>query len=56
MKPWYQSRTLWVNLIVIIAILVQSQTSFVIEPEAQAALVVVINLILRAITKTGLTT
>ena len=55
MKKWYSSKTLWVNAIAMLAILVQSQTEFVINPEEQAGILVVINLILRAITKESLT-
>jgi uncharacterized membrane protein len=50
-KVWYASKTMWVNLIGAIAILLQTQTGFVIDVEAQAALLAVINLVLRAITK-----
>jgi hypothetical protein len=49
-KLWYRSKTVWVNLIAVVAMIVQSQTGFIIAPEAQAAFIVVINLVLRAIT------
>ena len=55
-KPWYQSKMLWVNLIVIVAIIVQSATGEeLIDAKAQAAILGVINLILRIVTKQGLT-
>lgn len=54
-KAWYLSKTLWVNAIALIAIIAQGATGFIIAPEAQAGLLVVINLILRAITNEGLT-
>ena len=54
-KRWYLSKILWVNVIAIGAIIAQSQFEFVIDPEAQVGILAVINLILRAITKTGLT-
>ena len=54
-KAWYLSKTLWVNLIALIAIVTQGVTGFVIAPEAQVGLLVVVNLILRAITNEGLT-
>lgn len=55
-KSWWSSKTLWVNAIAMLALAVQSfGTGFVIAPEQQAALLVVINLILRVLTKTELT-
>ena len=54
-KVWYLSKTLWVNVIALIAIVAQGVTGFIIAPEAQAGLLVVVNLILRAITNEGLT-
>jgi len=53
-KKWYKSKTLWVNAIAFTAMLVQSYYGFVIAAEEQAAIIVVVNLILRAITKEGL--
>ena len=54
-KIWYQSKTLWVNLIAIVALIAQAQFGFVIAPEGQVGILAVINLILRAITNEGLT-
>jgi hypothetical protein len=54
-KAWYLSKTLWVNAIALIAIIAQGATGFVIALEAQAGLLVIVNLILRAITNEGLT-
>jgi len=53
-KVWWKSKTLWVNVIAMVAMIVQSQYGFFIAVEEQAAIIVVLNLILRAITKTGL--
>ena len=50
-KPLRKSKTFWVNLVALVALLIQSQTGFVITPEEQTAIVVVINMILRAVTK-----
>ncbi len=50
-KPWYLSKTLWVNFVAIVALLVQSQTEYVVSAEVQAAFLVIINFILRLITK-----
>lgn len=54
MKTWYLSKTLWLNVIVITALIAQTYTGFIIDPEAQAGLLAVINLILRAVTKAPL--
>lgn len=51
MKRWYTSKTLWINLIAVIALLVQSYTSFVISPEIQTAALALINFVLRLVTK-----
>ena len=45
------SKTLWVNVLAVVAMLVQGQTGFIIDAEAQIALLGVINLVLRAVTK-----
>ena len=51
MKPWYASKTLWVNLIAITALAIQNLSAdFVISPEIQAGLLALINLILRTVT------
>lgn len=50
-KSIWTSKTLWVNLIAGIAMLVQSKYGFVIDAEAQAAALTFINIILRLITK-----
>jgi hypothetical protein len=53
-KTWWKSKTLWLNVIALVAMLVQSNYGFVIAAEEQAAIIVVANLIMRAVTKTGL--
>ena len=50
-KPWYKSKTIWVNLVAFIGLITQSQMGFVIDAETQVGIIAVINLILRAITK-----
>ena len=55
-KPWYTSKTLWVNGLAFAALLVQNSVGFVIAPEEQAGALVLINLILRVVTKSGLGT
>lgn len=54
-KPWYTSKTLWVNAIAFAALLVQSfGTGFVIDAEHQIGILAVINLVLRLVTKVGI--
>lgn len=50
MKKWYQSKTLWVNALAAVALIVQSQTGFVVSGEVQGAVLVVANLFLRLVT------
>ena len=49
-----RSKTLWVNLIALVALVTQLEYGFVVAPGEQASAIVVINLILRIITKEGL--
>lgn len=49
-KNYITSKTMWVNFVAIIAIVAQGQFGFVIDPAAQAAMIVMINMVLRAIT------
>jgi len=56
MKPWYMSRTLWVNIIAIVVLVAQMQFGFEVDEEAELAILAVINLIMRIITKQPLTT
>ncbi len=53
-KKWYKSKTVWVNIITIVALITQMQIGFVMEPEEQLGIIAVINLGLRAITSAGL--
>lgn len=54
-KPWYTSKTLWLNAIAFGALILQSfGTGFVIAPEEQAGILVVLNILLRLITKTSI--
>lgn len=50
-KKWYKSKTLWVNIVALIAVVIQTYTGFVLDPEAQLAVLTVINILLRLITK-----
>jgi len=51
LKKWYKSKTLWANIIYLIALLVQEKYGFIISVEEQLAVLAIINLILRAVTK-----
>lgn len=51
MKKWWKSKTLWVNILSVVAIIVQDVTgNDILPPENQAAALGIINLILRSIT------
>jgi len=54
MKKWIRSKTLWINIISIAAIIIQAKYGFIIAPEEEMGILIVINLILRAVTKEGL--
>lgn len=50
-KVWYHSKTLWVNFLAFVAVMAQVTTGQeFFDAEVQAALLVVINLILRIAT------
>lgn len=51
-KKWYVSKTLWVNVISIIALIVNGITNAVtIDAETSATLLAVANIILRLVTR-----
>ena len=53
-KAFYTSKTLWVNLLAIAGLLIQTQTGFIISPEIQVLILAAVNAMLRAITKTSI--
>jgi hypothetical protein len=54
-KKWYDSRTLKVNAVLILGLVAQVLTGTpLFDPEIQAGIVAVINIVLRVITKTEL--
>lgn len=53
-KKWVYSKTLWINIIALIALILQNYYGFILNPEEQAAIIIFINLILRAVTNKGL--
>lgn len=55
-KSWYTSKTLWVNAIAIVAIIVQGVTGKeIISLELQGTILAGINMILRLVTKSAVT-
>ena len=54
-KPFWQSKTFWVNLIAVAAMVIQSQYRFVVSAEDQLGVLAVINLALRFITGAPIT-
>ena len=51
-KKWYYSKTVWVNVLALIAVIAQAATGKeVLNPEIQATIITVVNLVLRAVTK-----
>jgi len=50
MKTWYTSKTLWANLVALIALALQSHYGYVLDPEIQAYILGFVNLVLRMIT------
>ena len=53
-KRWYTSKMVLVNLLAIVALVAQAEFGYVLDVEAQAVILAGINLILRIITKKGL--
>ena len=54
-KPWYLSKTLWLNILAMVAIIVQARYGFVFAVEEQIAVITVANLVLRIFTDKELT-
>lgn len=53
-KPWYTSKTVWVNAIALGAALSGASTGFAVSGEEAGALLAVVNLVLRVTTNKGL--
>ena len=54
-KKWYTSKTLWVNALAVVGLAVQNFTGEdIVNVQAQAAILGVINLVLRLLTKTAI--
>jgi len=50
MKPWFKSRTFWSNIVSVFTIVVSAECGVTITAEEAAAILAVINIILRALT------
>jgi hypothetical protein len=50
-KRWFVSKTLWVNIVAIIALLIQRYYGTVLSTEDQAVIIAAINIALRPFTK-----
>jgi len=53
-KKWYKSKTLWVNVIALVVLFAGAQFGFEVTGEESGATLVIINLIMRIVTKSGL--
>jgi hypothetical protein len=55
MKKWYESKTLWINFIALIAIVLQGITGKeILSTETQGIVLTVVNMVMRLVTKHGL--
>jgi len=52
-KPFWTSKTMWINVLAVVAMVVQQQYGFAIDPETQVAILGVVNLVLRIVTKSA---
>ena len=55
MKKWYLSKTIWAQVVAVLAIVVQLKTGWIVDPALQGSLLVLINLVLRGLTNKPLT-
>lgn len=50
-KMWYTSKTLWVNVVAVAALILSGVAGFELSAEEQVSILGLINLLLRAITR-----
>lgn len=56
-KQWYLSKTLWVNILALVAVILQGVTGKeILSVETQGIILTVVNILLRLVTKQELTT
>lgn len=46
-KSFLKSRTIWINVLGLVALFLQSQFGYILIPEAQSAVLLLLNLVLR---------
>lgn len=51
MKRWYLSKTFWINIVAIGAIIVRAEYGLILAPETEIVILAGINMLLRLITK-----
>ena len=54
-KRWWQSKTIFVNVVALIGVVLAQTTGVVLSAEETAGVLAVVNLILRVVTKSELT-
>jgi len=54
-KAWYYSKTIWVNILFLVSLFAIRAFGIEIAVDEQAAVVILVNLLLRVFTGTGLT-
>ena len=54
-KKWYTSKTLWANALAVVGGLVAKKFGFTISAELTASILVIINVVLRTVTKSNIT-
>ncbi|MCO1599804.1 hypothetical protein [Desulfosporosinus nitroreducens] len=55
-KKWYASKTLWSNALMLAGVIVLNATGEdILTPEVQGAILVVVNVVLRVVTKEEIT-
>lgn len=56
MKKWYVSKTLWSNALMLVGVIALNATGKdILTPEVQAAILVVVNVVLRIVTNEEIT-
>jgi len=50
-KKWYRSKTIWINVIALVALFLNEKVGVPLSQEDQLALLATVNIILRVITK-----
>jgi hypothetical protein len=56
MKKWYASKTLWSNAVMLAGVIVLNTTGKdLLTPEVQAAIITIVNVVLRVVTKEEIT-